>query len=229
MTESKPISVSQGSDSLRSRLEEDADLAEQVSRNPGDDFRASLFKRFAKSLRDASSALASPPVCSCGDTLTVCVDCAVADYQAEQTDCRTCCPTDDDRMARLGAGLERAGLGLSALASTPEPDARKIESWCDTALRLTGENEDLRFKLQAQAEEIARLTANQESRILQLTAAVRWALGEYGEFVDEPPPLKGKYRRRFWWRTELRERAFGPSHAAPEARRAAPPETGTKR
>lgn len=47
-----------------------------------------------------------------------------------------------------------------------------------------------------------------EKRVKQLEAAIRWALGEEGSFGAEPPPLAGKYRRRFWWRTELRRRAF---------------------
>lgn len=45
-------------------------------------------------------------------------------------------------------------------------------------------------------------------RVRQLESAVLWALGENGEFSEEPPPLAGKYRRKYWWRTELRERAF---------------------
>lgn len=51
-------------------------------------------------------------------------------------------------------------------------------------------------------------------RVRQLESAIRWALGEEGEFGEEPPPLAGKYRRRFWWRTELRERAFPTRTAA---------------
>ena len=60
--------------------------------------------------------------------------------------------------------------------------------------------------LEAQAGqegEIARLR-NENAR---LCAAIRWALGEEGQFSEEPPPLNGKWRQRFWWRTELRERA----------------------
>lgn len=45
-------------------------------------------------------------------------------------------------------------------------------------------------------------------RVRELEAAVLWALGENGEFSEEPPPLAGKYRRKYWWRTELRNRAF---------------------
>lgn len=45
-------------------------------------------------------------------------------------------------------------------------------------------------------------------RIKELEAAIYWALGENGEFNDGPQPLlAGKYRRPYWWRTELRARA----------------------
>lgn len=51
-----------------------------------------------------------------------------------------------------------------------------------------------------------QLTAAMEERD-RLRAAIRWALGEEGEFGEEPPPLAGQYRQRYWWRTELRNRA----------------------
>lgn len=53
----------------------------------------------------------------------------------------------------------------------------------------------------------AVVLVQQAARIQQLEAAIRWALGEEGDFSEEPPPLAGKYRQRFWWRTELRRRA----------------------
>lgn len=54
-------------------------------------------------------------------------------------------------------------------------------------------------------------------RMIQMRNAILWALGENGEFTEEPPPLAGKYRRRYWWRTELRKRAFDkPSPANSE-------------
>lgn len=43
----------------------------------------------------------------------------------------------------------------------------------------------------------------------RLREAILWALGENGEFAPEPEPLAGRWRRRYWWRTELRRRAFG--------------------
>lgn len=46
--------------------------------------------------------------------------------------------------------------------------------------------------------------------IRQLKEAIYWALGERGEFGAEPEPLAGKYRRAFWWRTELRKRSGLP-------------------
>jgi hypothetical protein len=56
------------------------------------------------------------PRCECGDKLTQCADCAVADYQASQTNCRVCCPTADEMMARFGKRLRElreAGVLLS--------------------------------------------------------------------------------------------------------------------
>jgi hypothetical protein len=41
----------------------------------------------------------------------------------------------------------------------------------------------------------------------RLAAAIRWALGEVGEFPPEPDVEPGKPRRRYWWRSELRRRA----------------------
>lgn len=45
------------------------------------------------------------------------------------------------------------------------------------------------------------------NRVKRLERAIRWACGEIGTFPEEPPPLAGKYRRRYHWRTELRKRA----------------------
>lgn len=57
-----------------------------------------------------------------------------------------------------------------------------------------------------------------QSRVEQLEAAIRWALGEEGEFPEEPPPLAGKYRQRYHWRTELRRRTAPlPAQAEPAA------------
>ena len=42
----------------------------------------------------------------------------------------------------------------------------------------------------------------------RLREAIYWALGERDEFPEEPPPLNGKWRQRYWWRRELRRRAF---------------------
>jgi len=57
------------------------------------------------------------------------------------------------------------------------------------------------------ASEADAALAAKDARIAELEKAIRWALGEEGEFGSEPPPLAGKYRRAFWWRTELRARA----------------------
>jgi len=43
---------------------------------------------------------AERPRCDCGGAVTVCADCAVADYQAQHPDCTTCCPAppEDERV-----------------------------------------------------------------------------------------------------------------------------------
>jgi len=69
-----------------------------------------------------------------------------------------------------------------------------------------------------------------EAEVARLTSAVRWALGENGEFPlwddggdDTRRPADGKKPRigYFWWRTELRQRAFG---ASPEPKGPTPQE-----
>lgn len=49
---------------------------------------------------------------------------------------------------------------------------------------------------------LLRIVDNQQARIAELESAIKWALGEEGEFGGETPE-KGRY----WWRTELRKRA----------------------
>lgn len=61
----------------------------------------------------------------------------------------------------------------------------------------------------------ARL-AETEAQRDQMREAILWALGERDEFPEEPELLAGKYKRRFYWRTELRQRAFGsPDNTKP--------------
>lgn len=55
--------------------------------------------------------------------------------------------------------------------------------------------------------EVDAARAEDKRRIEQLESAIRWALGEEGEFPEEPPLVPGKYPRRYQWRTELRQRA----------------------
>lgn len=59
--------------------------------------------------------------------------------------------------------------------------------------------------------------AEQENQ--RLTMAVRWALGEVGEFRD-----RGPRDGAFWWRTELRRRAMGLDVATGEILPPPPPE-----
>lgn len=50
------------------------------------------------------------------------------------------------------------------------------------------------------------------ARVVTLKAAVRWALGEEGEFA--PPEMgSGLHPPPYWWRVELRARAFPPERA----------------
>jgi len=51
-------------------------------------------------------------------------------------------------------------------------------------------------------EGIARLIEREK----EMRNIFAWLLGEHGEFPEEPPPLAGKYRQRFYWRSELRHR-----------------------
>lgn len=51
----------------------------------------------------------------------------------------------------------------------------------------------------------------------RLVGAIRWALGEVGEFPAEPNRLAGQDRQRFYWRTELRRRAFGDTKEVGDA------------
>jgi hypothetical protein len=49
-----------------------------------------------------------------------------------------------------------------------------------------------------------------EATVSQMKEAIYWALGERDDFPPEPEPLAGKYRQRYWWRTELRKRSGLP-------------------
>lgn len=65
-----------------------------------------------------------------------------------------------------------------------------------------------------QAMELSKLQAElaaKDAEIERLRNAVLWALGEVGEFPPNPasPDAKGIQRRPYYWRTELRSRAFG--------------------
>lgn len=60
--------------------------------------------------------------------------------------------------------------------------------------------------IDALTADVARLRAEME----QLRNAIRWALGEEGEFMpaeDEPLRPDGSPVARYWWRSELRRRA----------------------
>jgi hypothetical protein len=102
------------------------------------------------------------------------------------------------------------------LASTASEFERWTGGYGDVASSLTLPElarllrEALSYIEAAESRETALREALEKAQ-----SAIRWALGEEGEFGEEPAPLAGKYRRRFWWRTELRERAALSSPAAP--------------
>ena len=65
----------------------------------------------------------------------------------------------------------------------------------------------LQAKVGKQGQSLRALDAI-EQRVQELEAAVRWALGERGEFR-----VRASHEGAFYWRTELRERAFGRAAA----------------
>lgn len=62
-----------------------------------------------------------------------------------------------------------------------------------------------------------------QADLRQMKEAIYWALGERDDFPSEPEPIAGKYRKRYWWRTELRKRSGLPIDGAPP-----PSETSVK-
>lgn len=68
--------------------------------------------------------------------------------------------------------------------------------------------------LRAACEELIERRADAIT-IRQLKEAIYWALGERGDFPQEPAPLAGKYRQRYWWRTELRRLSGLPINGVP--------------
>lgn len=74
---------------------------------------------------------------------------------------------------------------------------------------MTEQNDQPRVAATGDAQDSRTAAGNQTAPttvVNGLLDAIRWALGEVGEFGEEPEPLAGKYRRRFWWRRELRAR-----------------------
>lgn len=87
---------------------------------------------------------------------------------------------------------------------------QRIETLLSDLTRLRNAHQDRVAMLAfVQGELVKRNTECVEfrERRERLEGAIRWALGEVGEFPEEPQPLAGKYRQRYYWRTGLRERA----------------------
>jgi hypothetical protein len=81
---------------------------------------------------------------------------------------------------------------------TTTEDSAKIQE----PERATGDGDAIDAEVLSLRSQLTTLTQERDA----LVKAIRWALGEEGTFGEEPAPLAGKYRRRFWWRSELRRR-----------------------
>ena len=88
---------------------------------------------------------------------------------------------------------------------TDRPDLDRIEAYCDAAtpwVPVWVLCDRARTDLPAVVAYARRLEA--ENRRMHL--AIRWALGEYGDFQRRDPKDGA-----FWWRNELRRRALLPA------------------
>jgi hypothetical protein len=65
-------------------------------------------------------------------------------------------------------------------------------------------------------ERLKARNAQLEADLRQMKEAIYWALGERDDFPPEPEPIAGKYRKRYWWRTELRKRSGLPIGGVPQ-------------
>lgn len=113
---------------------------------------------------------------------------------AEQSDPPSWPPTVKDLTDR-----ERDDL-LEIMDLATRHDDSLVRKVARFAVDLTNENDSL-------SRRVAALEAEKEI----LTGAIRWALGEEGDFGDEPEPMKvngREIRRRYYWRSTLREMAF---------------------
>jgi hypothetical protein len=72
-----------------------------------------------------------------------------------------------------------------------------------------------KFYYEESVHELQARIAKLEADLRQMKEAIYWALGERDDFPPEPEPLAGKYRQRYWWRTELRKRSGLPIGGSP--------------
>lgn len=125
----------------------------------------------------------------------LCIDC-------DSNPC-TCGPLSDQR-------LQEIDWHMSTKLVHPEPYLSQVLELRKEVTRLRNAHQDRVAMLAfVQGELNKRNTECVElrERCQRLEGAIRWALGEEGAFPEEPPPLAGKYRQRYHWRTGLRERA----------------------
>jgi hypothetical protein len=140
-----------------------------------------------------------------------CIDAMMRDYnrlRAENERLKATPPRE--ALAPGGDGLTDAEAvrRLRIMYSLTEADRRALERGADAIEQLAALRPSPAPASDALREDNERLRA-----------AIRWALGEEGEFPEEPPP-DSKWRRRYHWRAELRARC-GDALRAP-----APQDTG---
>lgn len=89
--------------------------------------------------------------------------------------------------------LARAGETLAAIG--------KLTGW---------DNRTMTLLEHVQQMPMGQLNANLADRADKLERSVRWVLGEHADgFPEQPPAEDGRIVDKFWWRRELRARAFG--------------------
>ena len=57
-------------------------------------------------------------------------------------------------------------------------------------------------------EEMTEILIQLEDRCNRLQSSINWALGENGYFPPKPETKEGEQDKKYWWRSELRERAL---------------------
>ena len=105
---------------------------------------------------------------------------------------------DDPQYANLESALISRKYCIQAMHNYDAPLRAEIE---EKNKRISEQAEKLRFSHDRIGELKSELAASQQ-RVAELEEAIKWALGENGEFVGREVG-----QGAFWWRTELRRRS----------------------